>query len=96
MNRIQLDEALRGQPQWTAFARKLEKAMAEEYRLDGVTVVLRQLVGDETEGPDPELLTFNQKEQLFEFAVDSAKHLPAAWKIADRIDGFLNPNLERG
>ena len=95
MNRVELDEALHGQPKWAAFARKLEKAMTEEYRLDGVTVVLRELVGAEADGPDPELLTFNQKDQVFEFAVDSAKHLPAAWKIANRIDGFLNPNLKR-
>jgi hypothetical protein len=96
MNRIELDESLRGQPKWVAFARKLEEAMTKEYRLDGVRVVLKELAGAEADGPEPELLTFSQQNQFFEFAVDSAKHLPAAWKIADRIDGFLNPNVERG
>src|SRR5881296_3073950 len=42
MNRVELDEALHGQPKWAAFARKLEKAMTEEYRLDGFTLVLRE------------------------------------------------------
>ena len=69
MNRVELDEALHGQPKWAAFA--------------------------EADGPDPDLLTFNQKDQVFEFAVDPAKHLPAAWKIANKIDVFLNPNLKR-
>src|SRR6266704_4639157 len=84
MNRVELDEALHGQPKCAAFARKLEKAMTEEYRLDGVTVVLRELVGAEADGPDPELLTFNQKDQVFVFAFDSAKLLPVAWEMGCR------------
>src|SRR5438876_12245804 len=83
MNRVELDEALHGKPKWAAFARKLEKAMTEEYRLDGVTVVLRELVGAEAGGPDPELLVFNLKVQVFEFVVYLANHLPAVWNIAD-------------
>src|SRR6266571_5001619 len=71
MNRVELDEALRGQPEWVAFARKLEKAMTKEYRLDGVTVMLRELAGAEADGPDAELLVFSQQNQRFEFAVDS-------------------------
>src|SRR5436309_15582114 len=93
MNRVELDEALHGKPKWAAFARKLEKAMTDEYRLDGVTVVLRELVGAAAGGPDPELLALNQKDQVFELAVDSTKHLPAACKIANKIDVCLNPNL---
>jgi hypothetical protein len=92
MNIVELDEPLRGKPRWTKFAAKLEKAMTEEYRLDGVAVFLRELRAEEELSDNSELLTFSQERQRFEFAVGPAVSLPAAWKIADRIDGFLNPN----
>jgi hypothetical protein len=50
MNTIELDEAVRGNPRWAEFAAKLKEAMDDEYRLDGVTVVLREMTAEECKG----------------------------------------------
>lgn len=92
MNVIELHETLRGKPAWVEFAEKLQKAMTEEYRLDGVTVVLREMTAAEALDGEDDLLTFNQESQRFEFALASGARFPAGWKIADRIDYFLNPD----
>jgi hypothetical protein len=92
MNVVELHAALKGLAKWQKFAEKLQKAMTEEYRLDGATVILRELTGDETLAGEHDLLTFNQDSQRFEFAVSPDQDPPPAWKIADRIDYFLNPN----
>jgi hypothetical protein len=94
MNVIELDETLRGDTRWTTFAAKLEAAMSHEYQLDGVTVALRELTAEEAVVESHDVLSFNQDTQRFEFALSPGQHLPAAWKVADRIDGFLNPDPE--
>ena len=94
MNSVELHETVRGKPGWKDFAEKLSHAMVEEYQLDGLTVVLREMTADETREGDQELLTFNQEGQRFEFALPPEHEFPAAWKIADRIDSFLNPDVE--
>jgi hypothetical protein len=92
MNIIELDEAVHGNPRWAEFAAKLKEAMDDEYRLDGVTVVLREMTAEECKDGESELLTLNQERQRFEFALPPGGMFPAAWKIADRIDSFLNPD----
>jgi hypothetical protein len=92
MNIIQLHEVVLGNPRWVEFAAKLKEAMEDEYRLDGITVVLREMTAEESRDGDSELLTFSQKNQSFEFALPRGGSFPAAWKIADRMDSFLNPD----
>jgi len=94
MNVIELAETLREDARWTTFAAKLEAAMSHEYQLDGVTIALRELTAEEAVDEPRDRLTFNQDTQRFEFALGPGQHLPAAWKVADRIDGFLNPDPE--
>jgi len=94
MNTVEVDDALRGNAKWTKFADKLKQAMTDEYELDGVTVVLRELSAEESKHEDGELLAFHPDRQWFEFAVPAMDDLPSAWKIADRIDHFLNPDPE--
>ena len=93
MNTIELHEGLRGKAGWPKFAENLNKVMTEEYRLDGVTVVLRETTAEEELVGEDELLTFSQESQRFEFALRPGGKFPPAWKIADRIDGFLNPDV---
>ena len=90
MNDVLLDGPLQGRPKWEEFAAKLHKALADEYDLDGVTVILRELSAEESEREGGESLTFNQDSQRFEFALGPAEKLPAAWKVADRIEQFLD------
>lgn len=92
MNIVELDQAVRGRPEWNEFADELNKSMVEEYRLEGVTVFLREMTPVETREGEHDLLTFNQENQRFEFALATKHKHPPAWKIADRIDAFLNPN----
>ena len=93
MNVIELDEALRGKAGWPEFVEKLKTAMADEYSLDGVTVFLREMTAEEAAlENESELLTFSQQRQRFELALQTDSRFPAAWKIADRIDSFLNPD----
>ena len=92
MNVIELDETLRGKAGWAEFVEKLKTAMADEYSLDGVTLFLREMTAEEALENEPELLTFSQQRQRFELALQSGARFPAAWKIADRIDSFLNPD----
>ena len=66
--------------------------MTDEYSLEGITVVLREMTAEEALAREDELLTFNPQGQRFEFALPPAGKFPAAWKIADRIDSFLNPD----
>ena len=91
MNIVELQDGLRGNLRWTEFADKLKAAMAEEYGLEGLTVVLREMTAEEAIEGEDDLLTFNQESQRFEVALLRGK-FPAAWKIADRIDCFLNPD----
>jgi hypothetical protein len=91
-NIIELHEGVNGKPGWAEFASKLKEAMTDEYSLENVTVVLREMTADEMLAGEDELLTFNQKSQRFEFALPPTGRFPAAWKIADRIDSFLNPD----
>src|SRR5262245_65355849 len=92
MNTIELHETLREKPEWKEFAEKLRKAITDEYRMDGVTVLLREITAAEALEGEEELLTFSQDNQRFEFALSPNHKFPAAWKIADRIDSFLNPD----
>ena len=92
MNTIELHETLRGKPAWAEFVDKLKTAMADEYRLDSVTVVLREMTAEEALENESELLTFSQHSQRFEVALRQAHRFPPAWEIADRIDSFLNPD----
>jgi hypothetical protein len=92
MNTIDLHENLRGKPGWAEFVDKLKTAMADEYGLDGVTVVLREMTAKEALENESELLAFSQQNQRFELALRQEAPFPAAWKIADRIDSFLNPD----
>ena len=90
MNDVLLDKQLLGNKKWEEFALKLQRALADEYALDGVTVVLREMTREEVEREGNEYLAFIQKTQRFEFALSPTEKLPAAWKIADRIEQFLN------
>jgi hypothetical protein len=63
-----------------------------EYRLDGITIVIRELTTQEMDAdPDRQVLSFNHDRQQFDFAIGSKESPPAAWTIADKIDYFLNP-----
>jgi len=92
MNIIELHETLRSRPGSSEFVDKLRTAMSDEYRLDGVTVVLREMTAEEARENESEMLTFSQQAQRFELALQPTARFPAAWKIADRIDSFLNPD----
>jgi len=91
MNTVELHHAIRLKPNWAKFADKLKNAMAD-YPLDGVTVVLREMSSEEMADEEADLLTFDQENQRFEFAIAPGGNFPAAWKVADRIDAFLNPD----
>jgi len=95
MNRVELNGVLKADPKWAQFAEKLQSAMTDEFRLDGVTVFLRELTEEEKRNQERDVLTFNPTRQEFEFAVSPMGRCPTAWKIADRIDHFLNPDIER-
>ncbi len=96
MNKVELQEALRGKPEWAKFAHQLEQAMAE-YSLDGVTVCLREMNPHElTDDDEGTLLSFDHENQRFEFGIGPGERFPAAWKVADRIDYFLNPSDSGG
>ena len=91
MNKVELAEALQGKRSWTKFAGKLEKAM-EEYQLDGITVVIRELTAKEMDADnDRQVLSFNHERQQFDFAIAPNESPPPAWTVADKIDHFLNP-----
>ena len=92
MNNVELHEAVREKPDWAGFAAKLNTAMTDEYRLEGVSVVIREMTPEEESAGEHDLLTFNQVRQQFEVALSPSHKFPPAWKIADRIDGFLNPD----
>ena len=92
MNTIELHETLSGKPGSAEFVEKLKTAMADEYGLDGVTVVLREMTAEEARENESELLTFSQQSQRFELGLRPEGRFPAAWKIADKIDYFLNPD----
>ena len=94
MNDIELQESLRGNPKWTKFAEGLNKSMMDEFDLDGVKVVLRELTAQERADKEKEVLAYFHDRQLFEFAMDSTDHFPAPWKVADRIEHFLHPLSE--
>src|SRR5205085_11455261 len=94
MNNVELDEPLTGDPKWIRFADKLKEAMTDEFKLDGITIVLRELTTEEKINEERDVLTFNHDRQLFEFGISPADHCPPAWKVADRIDSFLNPQVE--
>jgi hypothetical protein len=47
MNIVELHQTVHGKPGWSEFADKLKKAIAEEYRLDDITVVLREMTAEE-------------------------------------------------
>ena len=91
-NIIELHEGVNGKPGWAEFANELKVAMTEAYSLENVTVLLREMTADEALAGEDELLTFNQQIQRFEFALLPTGKFPPAWKIADRIDSFLNPD----
>jgi hypothetical protein len=90
LNIIELHEGVNGKRGWAEFANTLKAAMTEEYALEGVTVVLREMTAEEALAGESDLLTFNQQSQRFEFALPPNSKFPGAWKIADRIDSFLN------
>ncbi len=91
MNKVELAEALQGKRRWTKFAAELEKAM-QEYRLDGITIVIRQLTAKEMDADDDrQVLSFHHERQQFDFAIGPNEGPPAAWTVADKIDHFLNP-----
>ena len=92
MNAIELDETVRGKAGWAEFVDKLKTAMTDEYGLDGVTVFLREMTAEEALENESELLSFSPQRQRFELALQAQARFPAAWKIADRIDSFLNPD----
>jgi hypothetical protein len=91
MNTVELSNTLNKDVKWTRFADRLLKAMVDEYQLDGVTVLVRELTTEERGGEEPVVLAFNHDQQRFEFAVSAEDRCPTAWKVADRIDHFLNP-----
>ena len=94
MNKIELQGSLNGNLRWTKFADGLNKSMMEEFNLDGVTVVLRELTVQERAKKEKEGLVYFHERQLFEFAMDSTDHFPSPWKVADRIEHFLHPLSE--
>jgi len=94
MNTIELKGPLQDNPKWTKFAEGLNKSMMEEFNLDGVTVVLRELNDQERANDENEVLIYFHERQLFEFAMDSTRHFPSPWKVADRIEHFLHPLAE--
>jgi hypothetical protein len=94
MNTIEMAATLHQDPKWIRFAEKLRQAMTDEFNLDGVTVFLRELTAEEIANNESEVLTFSQDRQSFEFGVSPTDHPPTAWKVADRIDHFLNPDVE--
>ena len=93
MNTVELSEALQGIPKWTRFAEKLKKAMTDEFRLDGVTVLLRELSAEERMNEEHDVLIYNHERQRFEFGVRPAEGCSPPWRVADRIDYFLNPDV---
>jgi hypothetical protein len=92
MNTIELHEAVREKPGWAEFAVKLKAAMTDEYRLDDIHVVVREMTAEEERDGETELLTFNPETQRFDLALSASHKFPPAWRLADRIDGFLNPD----
>jgi hypothetical protein len=92
MNNVELHEAVREKPDWAGFAAKLKTAMTDEYRLEGVSVVVREMTAQEESDGEKELLNFNPVSQQFEVALSPSHKFPPAWRIADRIDSFLNPD----
>jgi hypothetical protein len=94
MNSIELDGSLSDNPKWAKFAQGLNKTMMEDFDLDGVSVVLRELTVQERANQEKEVLIYFHDRQLFEFAMDSTDHFPAPWKVADRIEHFLHPLAE--
>jgi hypothetical protein len=92
LNIIELDQGVSGNPRWVEFAEKLKEAIDQEYRLEGLTVVLREMTTEEAVDGEKDLLTFSQAKQRFEFALPHGSNFPPAWEIADRIDSFLNPD----
>jgi hypothetical protein len=94
MNNIELQGSLSENPKWTKFAESLNKSMTEEFYLDGVTVVLRELTDQERANGENEVLVYFHERQLFEFGMESAGHFPSPWKVADRIEHFLHPLSE--
>jgi hypothetical protein len=92
VNNVELQEAVREKPGWAEFAAKLKTAMTDEYRLENVYVVVREMTAEEERDGESELLTFNQENQRFDVALSASHKFPPAWKLADRIDGFLNPD----
>jgi len=94
MNKVELNEALNGNSKWAHFAEKLEKAMTEEFNLEDVTVVLRELTAEEKLNKEHEVLLYSHVRQQFEFAMSGEDRFPAPWKIADRIEHFLHPDIE--
>jgi hypothetical protein len=50
------------------------------------------MTAEEERDGESELLTFNQENQRFDVALSASHKFPPAWKLADRIDGFLNPD----
>jgi hypothetical protein len=91
MNTVELSESFIGKAKWTHFAEKLKKAMVDDFKLDGVAVFLREMTQEEKDGDESNVLAFNHQHQRFEFAVSPDDPAPTAWKVADRIDHFLNP-----
>jgi hypothetical protein len=94
MNNIELHGPLSKDLKWTKFADGLDKSMMEDFDLDGVSVVLRELTAQERANKEKEVLIYFHERQLFEFAMDSTDHFPAPWKVADRIEHFLHPLSE--
>ena len=92
MNNVELHEAVREKPGWAEFAAKLKTAMTDEYRLEGVSVVVREMTAQEESDGEKALLNFNPVSQQFEVGLSPSHKFPAAWEIADRIDSFLNPD----
>jgi hypothetical protein len=94
MNRIELAKTVQGSPKWEKFAEKLSIAMGE-YPLEGVTVDLRPMTAEEAAGESEDhMLAFSQESQRFDLALRTTGDFPAPWKIADRIDYFLNLDEE--
>ena len=93
-NKVELDDSVQTDAKWTKFAAQLKDAMAE-YPLEGVTILLRRFNAEELASDDGgDVLTFNQETQRFEFAIHPSRNFPPAWRVADRIDSFLNPDEE--
>jgi len=94
MNHVEFAKELHETDKWKDFAEKLRKSLGE-YPLSGVTVILRKMTAEEKAQKEGEyVLTFQHKEQRFEVGLDDAAVFPPAWRIADTIDHFLNPDEE--